>query len=351
MAPDNRETIKITLDDLAAVATPDAAKPLVQPGPGGTKNYGSIANAGEQTPEVTEQRGSILLQGWFYLGLAGLLGALAGWAICEPRFVDMGGHRWGNIWLIPVVLTFQCLGFGVAESIVERSVKKALARGGLSLLLGVGLGFAFDFVAEIIFAIGVSVCSAAGVQTFKNPAFWLARAFAWMVFGVAGGVVYGIVGQSSKKTVYGILGGVIGAGLGGVLFDPISMLTHGGAPSRAVGLGLLGMTTGIAMGLVESALKDRWLYVTAGPLAGKQFILYKTLTTIGSSQQCDIYLFKDPSILPHHASVEINGARVQVRASGETYVSGQRTGLQVLLSGASLQIGRYTFRYQERHKK
>jgi predicted component of type VI protein secretion system len=92
------------------------------------------------------------------------------------------------------------------------------------------------------------------------------------------------------------------------------------------------------------------LYVTAGPLAGKQFILYKTQTTIGSSQQCDIYLFKDSNILPQHASIEINGARVQVRAVGEMYVAGQRTGLQVLQSGAALQIGRYTFRYQERQK-
>ena len=57
------------------------------------------------------------------------------------------------------------------------------------------------------------------------------------------------------------------------------------------------MATGIGIGVIESALKDRWLYVTSGPLAGKQFILYKPVTTIGSSQQCDIYLFKDSNIL------------------------------------------------------
>jgi hypothetical protein len=350
MTRDSHEVIKVTLDDLAEVATPELA-PASTPQPvSGTKSYGSISNAGEQALEAAEQRGSILLQGWFYLGLAGLLGALAGWGICEPWFIDGGVHRWGNIWVIPAVLTFQCVGFGIAESIVERSVLKALARGGLSLLLGVVFGFLFNVVANIIFSIGLQICVSAGVQSFRNPAFWIVRGVAWMVFGVAGGVVYGIVGQSSKKTVYGILGGVIGAGIGGMIFDPISMLTHGAALSRGVGFGLLGMSTGIAMGLVESALKDRWLYVTAGPLAGKQFILYKMLTTIGSSQQCDIYLFKDSNVLPRHAAVEINGARVQVRAFGETYVSGQRTGLQVLQSGASVQIGRYTFRYQERQK-
>jgi hypothetical protein len=87
--------------------------------------------------------------------------------------------------------------------------------------------------------------------------------------------VYGIIGRSGKKTAYGAIGGAIGAAIGGLIFDPISFATKGGAVSRAVGFALLGMATGIAMGLVESALKDRWLYVTAGPLSGKQFILYK----------------------------------------------------------------------------
>lgn len=350
MSRDNHDVIKITLDDLAGVAPEIAPAATPQAVSGTGKSYGSISNAGEQAIEVAEQRGSLLLQGWFYLGLAGLVGALVGWGICEHWFIDGGPLRWGNIWILPAVLTFQCLGFGIAESIVERSALKALARGGLSLLLGVVLGFLFNLVANVIFNIAVGICVSAGVRSFRNPAFWIARGIAWMVFGVAGGVVYGIVGQSSKKTVYGILGGVIGAGIGGMVFDPISMLTHGAALSRGVGFGLLGMSTGIAMGLVESALKDRWLYVTAGPLAGKQFILYKAQTTIGSSQQCDIYLFKDSNILPRHASVEISGARVQVRAAGETYVSGQRTNLQVLQSGASVQIGRYTFRYQERQK-
>src|SRR5579871_5465906 len=160
-----------------------------------------------------------------------------------------------------------------------------------------------------------------------------------MVFGVAGGVVYGIVGQSMKKAKYGVLGGLIGAGIGGVIFDPLSFLTHGGAVSRIVGFLIFGVSTGIAMGLVESALKDRWLYVTAGPLAGKQFILYKPQTVIGSRQESDIYLFKDQTVLPQHASIEINGARVQVRALGNVYIAGQPVASRVLQDGDLIQIG------------
>jgi hypothetical protein len=354
MSPDNKnEPIKITLDDLARVETtaPTGIAPPPGRGAGGAKVYGSVSEAADQRVETHEERGSILLQGWFYLGMAGLLGTGLAWAIAEPAFLDGGGRRWGNLWMIPMVVTLQCVGFAIAESIVERSAKKALVRGLLALPLGVILAFVFDFAAEIIFRIGITIAAGAGAQTFHNPALWVARGVAWMVFGAAGGVVYGIVGQSSKKTQYGVLGGVIGAGVGGMIFDPIAMLTKGGAASRGVGFALLGVATGIAIGLVESALKDRWLYVTAGPLAGKQFILYKARTLIGSDQKCDIYLFKDPNVLPEHAVVEITGSRVQLRALGPAYVSGQPTKLQVLQSGNAVQIGRYAFRYSERQRK
>ena len=101
------------------------------------------------------------------------------------------------------------------------------------------------------------------------------------------------------------------------------MLTGGAGISRAVGMALFGVATGISMGLVEGALKDRWIYVAAGPLAGKQFILYKPLTIIGSDQSCDIYLFKDPSVQPQHASIELRGQRALVRAAGLVLVQGK----------------------------
>jgi hypothetical protein len=250
------------------------------------------------------------------------------------------------------MITLMCVGFAIAESLVERSAKKALIRGSLALLLGIALGFGFDFGANVIYRIGLSVVFQMGVRSHHNPSVWVVRGFAWMVFGAAGGVVYGIIGQSSKKTAYGVLGGAIGAGLGGVIFDPISFVTHGGAASRVVGFCLFGLTTGIAMGLVESALKDRWLYVTSGPLAGKQFILYKPQTTLGSSQTCDIYLFKDSAIQAHHATLQLKGSRLHLQNAGQVYVSGQPVrGTRVLESGNIVQLGRYSFRYQERQRK
>ena len=46
------------------------------------------------------------------------------------------------------------------------------------------------------------------------------------------------MGWSGRKAGYGMLGGVIGAGLGGLLLDSVVLATHGGALSRGAGLGL-----------------------------------------------------------------------------------------------------------------
>ena len=347
--PSESNAIKITAEDLASVTIPEAVVPTVAPTLG-AKVYGTINETAEQFVSVPAERGSILLQGWFYLGVAGMLGALAGWGIAEPGFVDGPGPRWGNFFIIPLIVTLMCIGFGVSESIVERSVRKALLRGALALPLGILLGFIFDMMANSLFSVLMRIVYEAGAQNYRNPAVWIGRGLAWMVFGAVGGVVYGIVGQSTKKGTYGVLGGAIGAGLGGVVFDPISMATHVGSVSRAVGFGLLGLATGIGMGLVESALKDRWLYVVAGPLAGKQFILYKSETSIGSRQEADIYLFRDPNILARHAVISISGARVSLHATGPMLWGGQPVHDRVLQDGDLLQLGRYAFRYKEKHR-
>ncbi|MBZ5505923.1 MAG: FHA domain-containing protein [Acidobacteriia bacterium] len=350
---DDKPTLKITLEDLAKVELPAQT-------PGGTmvataageKKYGNIATPGDGPVAVAEEKGSIFLQGWFYLGAAGLVGALVGWGICEPFFSDGPGARgsWANYFMLPLTVMFVCLGLGVAESIVERSAKKALIRGLLALALGLVFGFIFDRFANLIYFIGRQIIASLGVETNKNPAFWLVRGIAWAVFGVAGGLVYGLVDRSGRKTKYGILGGLLGAGLGGMVFDPISFATRTGSVSRAVGFGLVGLATGVAIGIVESALKDRWLYVASGPLAGKQFILYKPLTTIGSSQSCDIYLFKDTTILPQHGMIELRGAQTFLRADGPIFVSGAPARNRALQSGDLLQIGRYAFHFRERQR-
>ena len=348
--------IKITLEDIenAGSVTSDVAEGAAPTASGtGPRKYGNVSEVASAKASASEPlTEKLYMKGWFYLGAAGLAGAFLGWGICEPWFEDgVEGRGWADFLMMPLVVTLMCVGFGVVESVVERSVRKAAYRGGLAIIVGVVLGFVFDFAANVIFNIAVGVAFALGVENFENPGFWVARALGWTVFGLAGGIVYGLVGQSVKKGQYGVLGGIIGASIGGLLFDPIVMMVEGAELSRAFGFGLFGCATGAGIGLVESALKDRWLHVSGGPLAGKQFILYKPVTTIGSSQGSDIYLFKDQSILPEHALIQMRSGRTWMVCSGPVFVAGQPKREALLAHGDVMQIGRYIFHYQEKQRE
>ena len=349
--------IRITAHDLDKVeplssAGASEAAPAAS-GESPASKYGNIAEVASQTVTTDgELPQPFYMQGWFYLGVAGLLGAALAWAICEPAFEDDGGvDQWGNYVMLPLTIVVMCVGFGIAESIVERSPKKAAQRGGLALLAGLVLGFVFDSVADVVFNIALTFAYGLGAESPENPVFWVARGIGWAVFGVAGGLVYGLVGASVKKGQYGVCGGIIGSGIGGLLFDPIAVALEGAEVSRGLGIALFGAATGVAIGLVESALKDRWLHVSGGPLAGKQFILYKPVTTVGSLQTCDIYLFKDKTIRPDHATIELRGGRTWLRAFGPVFVAGQPKQEAPLNHGDVIQIGRYAFYFQEKQRQ
>jgi len=200
--------IKITSEEVERVVLPEPSpQPYVPPQTGAaTKSYGRIASA----PSVTAggaSGGSLLMKTWFYLGLAGLLGAFVAWALCEPFVQDRRRENPVFIVMFPLMVILMSVGFGIAESAVERSAKKALQKGILSIILGTVLGIVFNVIAGIIFAVlleGFGLRSS--VSPEGEPALWISRAIAWAVFGVVGGIVYGVVDRSGKKCLYGILG-------------------------------------------------------------------------------------------------------------------------------------------------
>jgi hypothetical protein len=357
--PNDQEKIRITSDEIERVIidspAQQASPPPVSTDIGGSHIWGrvdagpshSVATGASVTPNV-------FLHAWVYLGLAGIAGAFVAWALFEPSYYEFratGQRGAGNFLLFPAFVMLIGLGFALAESIVEHSGRKALIRGILAVVLGIILGFVFNIIAQRVYEIGLRALYNSGSQlTGSNPLHWIVRGIAWSVFGVTGGLVYGIAGQSPKKCLYGVLGGAIGAAVGGSVFDPIWLLTHAGAPSRCLGLIIMGASTGAAIGLVESALKDRWLFVSSGPLAGKQFILYKPQTRIGRDQSNDIYLFKDTSIQSQHAVIELRGGRAVLTAAGPSFVSGQPVTQRTLQNGDLIQIGRYNFSYQEKQR-
>jgi hypothetical protein len=347
------EKITISWDEIEEVQETPPPPSAVPPPSQHESSWGKVHAAPGAPSASHAEHGSLFMKSWFYLGLASLAGAFFAWVLCEPAFEDEMAEGWGNVMLFPLMAILMCVSLGTIEGIVERSWRRAFLRGLSAAGLGLILGFLFNILSNIVFGLLLALVGSMSDVTVENPLLWISRSIAWAAFGMAGGLIYGIVSKSGRKISYGMLGGALGAAVGGLCFDPICLLAGGAEASRAVGMSILGASTGIAIGLVESALKDRWLYVASGPLAGKQFILYHAQTTIGKQQSCSIYLFKDPSILDQHAVIQHRGTRTFITAYGPVAVSGQHIRAnteRVLANGESIQIGQYVFQYSEKAK-
>jgi len=182
------------------------------------------------------------------------------------------------------------------------------------------------------------------------------RSLTWGVFGLAVGLGQGVALRSKTLLLNGLLGGMLGGLVGGALFDPISKLfgntdLSGQAwVSRGVGFAVIGLSAGLMIGLVEHLARDAWLQMRAGPLAGKEFIIYKSPMTIGSSPKSEVYLFKDAAVEPRHAQIRRAGARHELLDLGGragTFVNGTRIQRQILHTGDRLTIGETVLEYVE----
>jgi Ca-activated chloride channel family protein len=312
----------------------------------------------------------VIYSSYFYLSLAGALGALCAWAILEPFFDDSaighGGFRPAEALLFPTVAGFIGLFLGAAEGIICRNLSRAFLCALVGLAIGFGAGLITLFLAGFIFVIMVSIA----VQFWKHPqpgkipdgfAFlilMMGRAAAWAVASIPAGIGQGIALRERKVILNGLLGAVLGGLLGGLLFDPISLafVTAAGKAivSRAVGFAVIGILVGLFIGLVEQWTKTAWLMMRAGPLAGKQFILYRDPTVIGSSPKADIYLFKDEAIEPRHALIHNRGGRFEIEdcnSADGTYVNGLPVTKHVLQSGDQIVLGKTVLEFALKKSK
>lgn len=311
----------------------------------------------------------IIYSSYFYLSIAGAGGALCAWAILEPYMVeteDPRGHFLAALLLFPTVAGFVGLFLGAVEGIMCRNLPRALICALVGMAIGFGAGLVVFFPAEILFEIMLAIM----VAFWKNPqlgqrppgfAFlilMMGRAAAWALAAVPAGLGQGIALREKKVVLNGLLGAVLGGLLGGLLFDPIYYLINGAgdsaALSRAVGLGTIGLFVGLFIGLVEQWTKTAWLLMKAGPLAGKQFILYRNPAVLGSSPKADIYLFKDEAIEPRHALIHNRGGRFEIEDCNTpdgTYVNGIPVQKQLLQSGDQIVVGKTVLEFSIRDAK
>ena len=270
----------------------------------------------------------------------------------------------GGLLLFPLVASFIGLGVGSIDGIVCRAYRRALLSGTLGLLIGFFGGFVTNIIANLIYTplSGLAMKQAkpefiVTVSSLSAVGFILqmaGRGISWALAGVAMGLAQGIALRSKRLLLYGFVGGIIGGLIGGLCFDPIDLLAGSegtsGHWSRVIGLALIGACVGAMIGIVELLARDAWLRMTAGPLAGKEFLIFKDVMRIGSSPRSEIYLFNDDAVAQHHATIRAVGDRCELESVHEAYavlLNGRPAKRARLRHGDQITLGRTSFVFQE----
>ncbi|QDT74636.1 FHA domain-containing protein [Lacipirellula limnantheis] len=301
----------------------------------------------------------VIYANWFYLSVASAVGGLVGWACLEPWYDDTSTIEEEadviGLLIFPIVAAGIGLFLGAAEGIICRNPLRAVRCGAV----GLGIGFVGGLLTIIPAGILFAVMAGIAMSLWENPSegemptglallvLMMGRGAAWAVAGIPAGIGQGIALREKKVMINGLVGGVLGGLIGGLLFDPISLVLiadDGQATySRAVGFATIGLFVGLFVGLVEGWTKTAWLLMRKGPLAGKQFIMFKDTTVLGSSPKADIYLFKDDAIEPRHALITNRGGRFEIEDCNTpdgTYVNGIPVTRTVLRDGDKIVLGK-----------
>ena len=328
----------------------------------------ALNNQARLLEKNNQEKASLIHRGWFNLLIAGFVGGLLAWMIVEPIFDD---NAEGAQAIIQGFLFFSSVGgiagilIGAMEGFLARNYQRALKGAFFGLAIGFGGGLVSTYVSGVATVIAATIGYGMVGDAISDPvhnfsgffAIIVVRGIGWAIAGMTVGLGPGIALKSKELARNGFLGGMIGAVIGGVLFDPINWIVSGGTLetgveiSRAFGMTLVGAGAGLMIGLVESATKKAWLLMVEGPLKGKEFILYKDLTNIGSSPACEIYLYKDGAVEPYHAKIE------KIRDGYELIDNKTRTGISInntqmprksLATGDEIKIGKAKFIFSEK---
>ena len=236
-----------------------------------------------------------------------------------------------------------------ADSVVERNFNGAIIYGSVGAVVGIVGG---GVVALLVHRIEQQMLPTQEVTTF--PQRMLTHAVCWGILGLFLAAAPGVVLRNFKRLLIGMAGGLLGGIIGGLLFTPVEEWTDGNTHiSRLVAIVCVGAVAGLASGIIENVVKSGWLKVEAGLIAGKQFVLYRNPTFIGSHPMSHIYLFNDNMVGRRHACIHVlsNGFELENLPLGTpTYVNDRAVLRQRLRTGDKIRVGGTTFYFQKRAK-
>ncbi len=322
----------------------------------------------QSSDEIETVKTPFYLNPVFYYSVSAAAASAIAWAAREPYFSDSDTSHsiFTSYSLFGSIAGAVGLALGAVYGLSNRNLKQL----GFCGIVGLGVGMLATvptlFIGQIIFQLAttaaVEMRGAAefveGEYPFTGVSFFIlisGRGMAWAFVSMGAGLGLGVALKSKKLLFNGTVGGMIGGMLGGMLFDPVHRFIQDApeeaALSRAVGCTCVGLLVGLFTGIIENLSKESWFLMQKGPLTGKQFILFKNATVIGSSPKADIYLFKDPAIEPKHAVVTKSGNKYLIadeKTGSGVFVNGRPIDKYILQPNDIVSIGETVLKYMEK---
>lgn len=255
------------------------------------------------------------------------------------------------VWLGTFGLVFGCVIAGW-DAIAARSVEKFLKLAVTSILFLIPATLVGAWLAQTAFE---KLTANIDPWTIDSGfEIHIARGAAWAIFGVFLGAAIAASSLSARRALQGAAGGLIGAFMGGFVFDFITGDSGNAVLSRLIGMVITGVAIAVAMSLIEVATRQHWLEIVSGGMAGKQFILHRDRTTVGSSPTCDITLIKDPTMSPRHLQLTRSGPHLTAKSfdgSSIVVVNGEQIATRQLEDGDIIHLGATALRYRSKTEK
>ncbi|GIW76480.1 MAG: hypothetical protein KatS3mg104_1543 [Phycisphaerae bacterium] len=233
-----------------------------------------------------------------------------------------------------------------ADSLIERNFQGAIIHGSIASVIGACGG--------LVVAWAVHWVQNEFLPSETNLSL-LTRLFSntlsWGLMGLFLAATPGIILRNTKRLFIGMTGGMVGGLIGGLLYAPVQDVIGNEMISRLIAVVLIGLLAGLACGIIENVVKTGWLKVESGLIAGKQFVLYRNPTFIGSHPMSHIYLFNDPSVGRRHACIHIvpGGYELEDLPLGSrTLINGKPATRARLKVGDRIRVGQTEFIFQER---
>ncbi|MBC7782352.1 MAG: FHA domain-containing protein [Burkholderiales bacterium] len=236
----------------------------------------------------------------------------------------------------------------IADSVVERNINGVVIYGSIGAVIGLAGGVV---VAMLINRIHDQMIPQQEITTTTNRI--ITQVICWGMLGLFLAAAPGIILRNGKRLMIGMVGGLIGGVIGGLAYVPLQEAVGNEHISRLIAIVCIGLVAGLACGIIENVVKSGWVKVESGLITGKQFVLYRNPTFIGSHPMSHIYLFNDPHVGRRHACVHRVGQGFELEdlpLGTRTYVNGRPVTRQRLKNGDRIQVGATQFHFQERTK-